>query len=68
MYVCSYVCKRVGAEMSASVEDFVGERILKNVMIRGQDGIMRERLLHTYIHTYIHIYKEYSIVLFYECM
>ena len=40
--------------MSASVEDSVGERILKNVMIRGQDGIMRERLLHTFIHTYIH--------------
>ena len=39
--------------MSANVEDSVGERILKNVMIRGQDGIMRERLLHAYIHTYI---------------
>ena len=40
--------------MSASVEDSVGERILKNVMIRGQDGIMRER--HTYLHTYMRTY------------
>ena len=47
--------------MSASVEDSVGERILKNVMIRGQDGIMRER--HTYIHIYMRTYTLHTTYL-----